>query len=82
MKRYEFVGTLEYYAHLNCSCYGNPAYYGEFVNHEGETLKGRTASNAACAYGFLNDRNKPRKVTYHITRTGNIIFDYIKILEA
>ena len=46
----------------------------------GETLVGKTATNAACAYSFLNYRNAPRKVTYHITRNGNIIFDFITIL--
>ena len=61
--------------------YGNPAYYGEFINSDGETLKGRTASNAACAYGFLNEIEKPRKITYHVTRTGNVIFDYVDILK-
>ena len=81
MKRYEFIGHLDYYKRLNSSCYGNPAYYGEFINSDGETLKGRTASDAACAYGFLNEIEKPRKITYHVTRTGNVIFDYVDILK-
>lgn len=81
MKRKIFVGTLNYYKHLNCSYYGNPAYYGEFVNENGERLSGRTASNASCAYGFLNSRELPREIEYHETRTGNIIFDYIRILN-
>lgn len=81
MKRYEFTGLLDYYRPLNCSYYGNPAFYAEFVNDQGDILEGRTASNADCAYGFLNSRNKPRKITYHITKKGNVIFDYIRILE-
>lgn len=81
MKKSEFVGNLDYYIRLNSSCYGNPAYYGEFVSDSGETLKGRTASNAACAYGFLNQKESPRKVEYHTTRKGNIIFDHITILK-
>ena len=81
MKRYEFIGRLDYYKRLNSSYCGNPAYYGEFINSDGETLKGRTASNAACAYGFLNQIEQPRKITYHITRTGNVIFDYVDILR-
>lgn len=81
MKRKEFTGKLSYYERLNCSCYGNPRYYGVFTNESGEILVGKTASNAACAYGFLNYRNAPRKVTYHITRNGNIIFDFITILK-
>lgn len=82
MKKYTFVGKLTYHSRLNCSIYGNPAYYGEFTNDDGETICGRTASDACCAYGFLNDIEKPREVIYHITRTGNIIFDYIRILEG
>lgn len=81
MKRKEFIGKLSYYESLNCSCYGNPRYYGVFTNESGEALVGKTAANAACAYSFLNYRNAPRKVTYHITRNGNIIFDFITILE-
>ncbi len=80
MKRYEFVGKLVDYKSLNCSCYGNPAYYGWFEDKEGNCISGRTASNASCAYGFLNDRERERKITYHYTRTGNMIIDYIAIL--
>ena len=82
MKKLTFTGTLTYYKRLNCSYYGNPAYYGEFENAAGETLKGRTASNASCAYGFLNYEDRPREITYHVTRKGNVIFDYIKVLEG
>lgn len=81
MKRKEFIGKLTYYERLNCSIYGNPRYFGVFTSESGEMLAGKTASNAACAYGFLNYQNAPRKVTYHITRNGNIIFDYITVLE-
>lgn len=77
MKRKEFIGKLSYCERLNCSCYGNPRFFGVFINERGETLAGKTATNAACAYGFLNYQNAPREVTYHITRNGNIIFDYI-----
>lgn len=81
MKRKEFTGKLSHCKRLNCSCYGNPRYYGVFTNESGEILVGKTATDAACAYSFLNYRNAPRKVTYHITRNGNIIFDFITILE-
>lgn len=80
MKRNEFTGELVYYERLRSSCYGNPRFYGVFTNESGEMLVGKTATNAACAYSFLNFRNAPRKVTYHITRNGNIIFDFITIL--
>lgn len=80
MKRNEFTGKLAYYERLRGSCYGNPRFYGVFTNESGEMLVGKTATNAACAYSFLNYRNAQRKVTYHITRNGNIIFDFITIL--
>ena len=34
------------------------------------------------ADGFLNYEDRPRKITYHVTRKGNVIFDYINILEG
>lgn len=81
MKKLTFTGMLTYSERLNCSVYGNPAYYGEFENDSGDVLRGRTASNAACAYGFLNQEDSKREITYHVTRNGNVIFDYIKILN-
>lgn len=81
MKKQKFIGHLLGYEHLNCSYYGNPRYYGVFIDSEGNYLRGKTASNAACAYGFLNYIDKAREITYHETRTGNIIFDYIKVIE-
>ena len=81
MKRKEFKGNLIYYKRLPCSYYGNPAYFGIFENGSGEHLEGRTASNASCAYGFLNYPDKPRKIKYHITKKGNVIFDYICIID-
>ena len=81
MKKLTFTGTMTYFKRLNCSVYGNPAYYGEFENDSGDVLRGRTASNASCAYGFLNKEDSKREITYHVTRNGNVIFDYIKILN-
>ena len=66
---------------MPCSYYGNPAYLGIFENNNGEYLEGRTASNAQCAYGFLNYPEKERKIKYHITKKGNVIFDYINIID-
>lgn len=82
MKRYEFIGYLTYHKRLNLSVNGNPAYYGEFVADNGDRLEGRTASDASCGYGFLNEKDKPRRIKYHYTRSGNVIFDYIYILEV
>lgn len=81
MKKLTFTGKLIDYKRLNCSVYGNPAYYGEFENDNGNVLRGRTASDASCAYGFLNQEDSKREITYHVTRNGNVIFDYIKILN-
>ena len=36
MKKLTFTGTLTYYKRLNCSIYGNPAFYGEFENEHGD----------------------------------------------
>lgn len=81
MKKEKFEGKLIYYKRLPCSCYGNPAYFGIFESDEGARLEGRTASNASCAYGFLNYPDKLRKIKYHITKKGNVIIDYISIVD-
>ena len=81
MEKMTFTGRLINYERRNSSCNGNPKYYGYFENENGESLSATTASDAACAYGFLNDMDKERIVTYHITKTGNTIIDYIKIVE-
>ena len=80
MKRNTFTGIIENYRRLPLSVNGNPAYWATFVDSEGNTLTGRTASDAMCAYGFLNWQEKTRTITYHITAKGNVIFDYIDIL--
>ena len=77
MKRKIFVGKLVSYERRNNSCEGNPKFYGIFENAEGERLEGTTATNASCAYGFLNKINDVREVEYHTTRSGNNIIDYI-----
>lgn len=79
MKKLKFIGYLSNYERLNCSVYGNPAFRACFVNGDGYII-GRTASNASCAYGFLNYPEKKREIEYHITKKGNIIIDYITIL--
>ena len=81
MKKYTFKGKLIHYERKNSSIDGNPKYYGVFENENGETLNGTTASNASCAYSFLNNQEANRTVTYHITKTGNVIIDYITIVE-
>lgn len=80
MKQYEFTGKMLYYESLNCSYNGNPKYYGVFESDSGERLEGKTATDAACAYGFKDRPDNQRKIKYHITRAGNVIIDYIEIL--
>lgn len=79
MKKLTFTGKLIDYERRNSSQYGNPKYYGVFENEKGETLEATTATDASCAYGFLNYEKNERTVTYHVTRTGNCIIDYIDI---
>ncbi len=79
MKRYTFTGKLIDYERRNSSQYGNPKFYGIFQNEQGEELEGITATDAMCAYCFLNHMENKRTVTYHVTRTGNCIIDYIDI---
>ena len=81
MKKYTFIGKLIRYEHRNCSVYGNPRYYGVFEDADGNWIEATTASDAACAYGFLNYPDSMRKITYHITKKGNNIIDYIEIIK-
>ena len=73
-----FTGKLVRYERRNNSYYGNPKYFGVFEDAEGNILCATTATDASCAYGFLNYPEDVRTVTYHTTRTGNNIIDYIK----
>ena len=79
MKKFTFTGKLIRYERRNNSYYGNPKYFGIFENENGEILQAATASNASCAYEFLNQKNNEREITYHTTKTGNKIIDYIEI---
>lgn len=81
-KKYEFFGYLTNYTRCQNSIYGNPRFYGEFTSDSGAVLAGKTASNAMCAYAFLNQKDKKRKVNYHYTRKGNVIIDTIEILQS
>lgn len=78
MKKYRFKGYLTDYKRLYNSTCGNPCYWLQFTN-DTESICGRTATNASCAYGALNQIDNERIVEYHYTRTGNLIIDYIHI---
>ena len=78
MKKQTFTGTLTRNKRKNCSYYGNPKFWGVFENENGETLSGTTATDASCGYSFLNNRTAEKVITYHETKTGNIIFFFIE----
>lgn len=81
MKKYEFIGKIVNYERKNNSIYGNPKYTALFADDNLNILKATTASNAACAYKFLNCPESMRKITYHITQKGNNVIDYIEIIK-
>ena len=77
MKKLQFTGKLTNYEKMNNSINGNPKYFGVFENENGDTLKAITATDASCAYSFLNNPNETRTIEYHETKRGNYIIDYI-----
>lgn len=81
MKKLTFTGVLIDYERRNNSINGNPKYYGAFEDENGETLRGTTASDASCAYAFLNNPKAARTIEYHITGTNNVVIDSITIAE-
>ena len=73
------INSFIYSVRYKCtSYYGNPSYYVTFSDEDGGTLYGYTASNAACGYGCSNYVNRRAEITYHITRGGSVIIDFIK----
>lgn len=79
MKGIKVNGRIVSTRYKSTSYYGNPKYYVSFENKEnGEILWGETANNAACAYAIENSEYRENAViVYHVTRTGNIIVDYV-----
>ena len=79
MKNLSFKGKLIQHERLANSMYGNPKYYGVFKDENNNTLGATTATNASCAYEFLNYQDRPRTITYHTTKAGNNIITRIEI---
>lgn len=76
--RKQTIGKIKGTSYRNTSYFGNPSYYILFENSEGETIKGYTAANAACAYGCTNSEfSKFACIEYHITKGGKVIIDNI-----
>ena len=78
MKKSQFTGVLISYERRNNSVNGNPKYMGIFENENGDILRATTKSDASCAYSFLNNTASKKVITYHETKTGNIVIDYIE----
>ena len=77
-QRIKVIGKIKDVTFRNRSVYGNPSYYITFENEEGETIKGYTAANAACAYGCTNSELQEFAcIVYHITKGGKVIIDNI-----
>ena len=77
-KRIRTIGKIKGTAYRNTSYFGNPSYYILFETETGETIKGYTAANAACAYGCTNSEFREfAYIVYHITKGGKVIIDNI-----
>ena len=77
MKNYKFKGYLKWYERLRNSYNGNPKYRLCFDN-ENDVIIGMTKNDSTCGYSCLNQPDKEKTVTYHYTRTGNIIITDIR----
>ena len=76
--RIKVIGKIKGAAYRNTSYYGNPSYNILFEDETGETIKGYTAPNAACAYGCTNSEfSKFACIVYHVTKGGKIVIDNI-----
>jgi hypothetical protein len=70
---------MVWYKPKNCSPSGNPKARIVWETMDGKEIDGTTATDAACGWGYRNyERGKLASIEYHMTRTGNIIYDYIK----
>ena len=77
MKKYTVIAKVISTAYKCTSYYGNPSYWVTFQEADGAIIEGYTATNAACGYGCTNYEGKTAEITYHITRGGSVIIDYI-----
>lgn len=76
--RQRTIGKIKGTSYRNTSVYGNPSYYITFEDEKGETIKGYTAANAACAYGCTNSEFREfAYIEYHFTKGGKVIIDNV-----
>ena len=84
-KRVKVYGRLDRIIREGVSYYGNPHYWIKVVTTEGEVIYGKTCVNGAIGYGLTNggvgENARIREWTYHETRTGNIIFDFVSDIK-
>lgn len=67
---------------LNCTVYGNPRYSVVLHNLDNnETMRGNTASDHQFAYSMPTP-GAIVSVTWHKTKTGNIIFDGMELISG
>ena len=63
------------------SYYGNPHHYLILQDINGNIYEARTATNADCGYGIRNKGTGENagiwEITYHYTKTGSMIIDYM-----
>lgn len=76
--RIKTIAKIKGTSYRNTSYFGNPSYYIVFEDEKGETIKGYTAPNAACAYGCTNSEFREFAcIVYHVTKSGKVIIDNI-----
>lgn len=79
MKQKVFEGRIIAHEWKGCTMYGNSYFRVVVINDNDERLVGQTAYNAQCGYVAREGMNA--QITYHITRTGNVIIDYVKEMK-
>lgn len=79
MKKQNGIFIIKELRRGNNSYYGNPSYFITAENEHGETVTGRTASNAAIGYALgYTYEGRAVNMEYHYTRGGSLIFDYLR----
>ena len=79
MEKIKILAKLSKVERINNNFYGNPRYEAVYETAcktaFGYYLKGKTSSNSDIGYTILNNQFDTKILTYHVTRTGNIIFE-------
>lgn len=80
----KIIGRVLSTRYFSTSFYGNPKYVVSFLDFAtGNVIWGKTATDAACAYGITNSDVKVKaEISYHNTRSGNVVIDYCRPLQT